>query len=143
MPHTAALVAGIVAGAGALSAPSSAPKAALFKAIDTFNAARPSRNRSLEGELKLHSMVNRFKVWNAQLSDDEVYSLYKFRESLVSPYLITNNSTPDFVSPVDSLLGTCSLIYGLGLGGGDVHLPGERLVCTILSPEAYEFTTNL
>ena len=38
---------------------------------------------SLEGELKLHSMVNRFKVWNAQLSDDEVYSLYKFRESLV------------------------------------------------------------
>ena len=40
MPHTAALVASlVVASASALSAPSSAPKAALFKAIDTFNAA--------------------------------------------------------------------------------------------------------
>ena len=39
MPHTAALVASLLASAGALSAPSSAPKAALFKAIDTFNAA--------------------------------------------------------------------------------------------------------
>ena len=42
MPHTAALVASllaIVASAASLSAPTSAPKAALFTAIDTFNAA--------------------------------------------------------------------------------------------------------
>ena len=39
MPHTAVLVVSFVAGAASLSAPSSAPKAALFKAIDTFNAA--------------------------------------------------------------------------------------------------------
>ena len=39
MPHTAALVVSLVASASALSAPTSAPKAALFNAIDKFNAA--------------------------------------------------------------------------------------------------------
>ena len=39
MPHTAALVVSLVASASALSAPTSAPKAALYNAIDKFNAA--------------------------------------------------------------------------------------------------------
>ena len=39
MPHTAALVVSLVASATALSAPTSAPKAALYNAIDKFNAA--------------------------------------------------------------------------------------------------------
>ena len=39
MPRAAALVVSLVASASALSAPTSAPKAALFNAIDKFNAA--------------------------------------------------------------------------------------------------------